>query len=207
VSWRDPTICWTSTLGGANPPMTHPDHRRRTHRQRCRRPKSLNAIVGCNESRTRCLIDDHRWDRRPTRLRARRLPPQKTIAWLPYRMMPSSQCHRTAREAPHPANGFPVNFLNPVKAVPEVCTIHCRPARPAARHRLQALTTAAGQSASHSVAEGGRGLITDPLPQRYGPLDFGTGDERIRIKLLGVEANRTDVVVTTGGLVALLQIG
>ena len=74
-------------------------------------------------------------------------------------------------------DGFPVNILNPVKAVPEVCTIHCatanpvdilvavtprgrgivgvvdgqaplgwsrsrrgRPARPAARHRLQALT-------------------------------------------------------------------
>jgi hypothetical protein len=27
---------------------------------------------------------------------------QKTIVWLPYRMMPSSQCHRTAREAPRP---------------------------------------------------------------------------------------------------------
>jgi adenosine/AMP kinase len=74
-------------------------------------------------------------------------------------------------------DGFPVNILNPVKAVPEVCTIHCatanpvdilvavtprgrgivrrrrtgaprggdlsrrgRPARSAARHRLQALT-------------------------------------------------------------------
>ena len=66
---------------------------------------------------------------------------------------------------------------------------------------------AAGQGGSQLVTEGRRGLITDPLPQRYGPLDFGTGDERIRIKLLGVEANRTDVVVTTGGLVALLQIG
>ena len=66
---------------------------------------------------------------------------------------------------------------------------------------------AAGQGGSQLVTEGRRGLVTDPLPQRYGPLDFGTGDERIRIKLLGVEANRADVVVTTGGLVALLQIG
>ena len=80
--------------------------------------------------------------------------------------------------------GFPVNVLNPVKAVPEVCTIFCatanpvdvlvaathrgrgiigvidgspptgieqdadvrRPAQPAARHRLQALTTGVGQA-------------------------------------------------------------
>ena len=26
--------------------------------------------------------------------------------------------------------GFPVNILNPVKAVPEVCTIHCATANP-----------------------------------------------------------------------------
>ena len=28
--------------------------------------------------------------------------PQKTIVWLSYRMLPSSQCHRTAWEAPRP---------------------------------------------------------------------------------------------------------
>ena len=60
----------------------------------------------------------------------------------------------------------------------------------------------ADRGGSQSVAKGRRGLITDPLPQRYGPLDLGVGDERIRVKLLGIEANRTDVVVTTGGLVA-----
>ncbi len=55
--------------------------------------------------------------------------------------------------------GFPVNVLNPIKAVPEVCTIFCATANP-----IEVLVAATGQGrAIIGVVDGGspRGVETD----------------------------------------------
>src|SRR2546429_5607410 len=57
-----------------------------------------------------------------------------------------------------------------------------------------------------SVAEGRGGLVTDPCPQRDRALELGAADERFWAELLGVEADRADVVPPAGGLVALDQL-
>src|SRR5436190_22751430 len=58
-----------------------------------------------------------------------------------------------------------------------------------------------------SIAESRRAFVADPLPHRGGALQLGAGDQRGFVELLGVEADRTDVVAPTGSLVALHEVG
>jgi hypothetical protein len=48
---------------------------------------------------------------------------QKTIVWLPYRMMPSSQCHRTAREAPRLHVGAPAKSTVRIPRIGRSCRV------------------------------------------------------------------------------------
>src|SRR5687767_2747115 len=57
-----------------------------------------------------------------------------------------------------------------------------------------------------SVGEGRGRLVADPVPQRDGALHLGTGDERGRVELLGVEADRADEVAAAGALVPLDEL-
>src|SRR5262245_18601359 len=58
-----------------------------------------------------------------------------------------------------------------------------------------------------SVAERCGGLVADPAPHGHGALQLGAGNEAAFVELLGVEADRVDVVAAAGGLVALHEIG
>src|SRR4029079_2883581 len=63
-----------------------------------------------------------------------------------------------------------------------------------------------GRASSRSVAERRRALVTDPGPHRDGALHFGAADQGAVVELLGVEADRADVVAAAGSFVALHQL-
>src|SRR5215210_7578930 len=60
-------------------------------------------------------------------------------------------------------------------------------------------------TASPLVAERRRTLVADPFPQRDGPVELGVREEIALVELFGIEADRTDVIATTGVGVALEQ--
>src|SRR5690606_4118069 len=59
----------------------------------------------------------------------------------------------------------------------------------------------------YSVAERGRGLVADPLPQRHGAAELGMGEQLLVLELAGVEADRAHQQLAAGLLVAVEQIG